>query len=207
MTYMLYNEDGAGGFVVEAGLAKAGLPHEVMVVDTKAGALNTPEFLALNPMRQIPALVLPDGTLMTETAAIIIQLTAMAGQGVLGPAPGSIEHARFLRWVVFMSVNLYEADLRFYYSDRYTDEPAGADGISRAAKSRLDDVLSILDAEISKNGGTLIDDTLSLADVYLSMLVAWYPGEHEFDAVKGVTTKVQTDPIYGPLWQRHFAVR
>ena len=32
-------------------------------------------FLSVNPMGQIPALVLPDGTLMTESAAMLLHLT------------------------------------------------------------------------------------------------------------------------------------
>ena len=207
MNYVLYNRDGMGGFVVEAGLVKAGLPHEIVPIDVKAGQHLTPEFEAINPMRQVPALILPDGTLMTETAAIAIHLVDAAPDAGLGPRPGGTDHARFLRWMVFMSANVYEADLRYYYSDRYTDDPDGADGIARAAKAKMSEGFGMLDDALRANRGVLVGDALGLADVYLAMLSAWFPGDHGYEAVSAVKAQVAADPDYGPLWQRHFGAR
>ncbi len=65
MTYTLYSHDGSGGFAVEAALAKAGAAYKVVMVDTAKGEQNRPDFVAINPMRQVPVLTLPDGTQMT----------------------------------------------------------------------------------------------------------------------------------------------
>src|SRR5262245_60630365 len=74
MTYTLYSHDGSGGFAVEAALVKAGAPYETVTVDTAKGEQNRPEFVAINPMRQVPTLKMPDGSVMTESAAIVVHL-------------------------------------------------------------------------------------------------------------------------------------
>src|SRR5262245_20550212 len=110
MTYTLYSHDGSGGFAVEAALVKAGASHKLVSVDTGKGEQNKPEFVAINPMRQVPALTLPDGTVMTESAAIVVHLAHAFPDKGLAPKPATPAHARFLRWMFFMAANLYEGD-------------------------------------------------------------------------------------------------
>jgi hypothetical protein len=38
----------------------------------------------------------------------------------MAPIAGSSAHARFLQWMVFLSANMYEAVLRYFYADRYS---------------------------------------------------------------------------------------
>src|ERR1700735_3477440 len=38
----------------------------------------------------------------------------------VGPQAGTVRHAVFLQWMVFLSANVYEAALRMYYSARYS---------------------------------------------------------------------------------------
>ena len=62
MTYTLYSSLGSGGFAVEAALVKAGAPYTFIAVDTAGDAHLKPDFVKLNPMRQVPAMRLPDGS-------------------------------------------------------------------------------------------------------------------------------------------------
>src|SRR4029450_8622867 len=93
MTYTLYSHDGSGGFAVEAALVKAGGAHKIIVVETGKGGENRPEFVAITPMRQVPALTLPDGTLMTESAAIVVHLANAFPDKALAPKPATPAHA------------------------------------------------------------------------------------------------------------------
>jgi len=47
------------------------IPYEWHPVDVVAGEAKTPEFLALNPMGQVPAVVLDDGRTLAQSNAII----------------------------------------------------------------------------------------------------------------------------------------
>ena len=68
--YRLYWTPTSGSFVVELMLREAGAPHETIQVEDR----RAPDFLAVNPLGKVPVLELPDGTVMTESAAMVLQL-------------------------------------------------------------------------------------------------------------------------------------
>ena len=87
MTYRLYNRPGSGGFVVEAAFALADEPFELVELYSKAGTPLAESFRETNPWKQLPTLILPDGSILTETAAILIHLAAVfPGKGLALPA-------------------------------------------------------------------------------------------------------------------------
>lgn len=111
---------------------------------------------------------------MTESAAICILLAERHPDAALAPAANSPDRADFLRWMTFMSSVIYQADLRFYYAHRYTADPGDVGAVKRAAISEMDRSFAILDAAL-EGRDWLVGDRLSLADIYLVMLVAWHP--------------------------------
>ena len=202
MTYTLYSHDGSGGFAVEAALVKAGAAHKVVTVDTGKGEQNRPEFVAINPMRQVPVLVLPDGTTMTESAAIVVHLANVFPDKGLAPKPATAAHARFLRWMFFMAANLYEGDLRYFYAERYTSDPAGIEGVKSAGAAHMKKSFAVLD-DVLAQGPFLCGPTFTMADVYLAMLMAWSPEPLTSRRLQAVSAAVAADPQIGPLWLRH----
>ena len=202
MAYTLYSHDGSGGFAVEAALVKAGAAHTVIVVDTAKGEQNRPEFVAINPMRQVPVLVLPDGTVMTESAAIVVHLADAFPDKGLAPRPATPGHARFLRWIFFMAANLYEGDLRYFYPERYTSDPDGVPGVKSAGAAHMKRSFAVVDEALAP-GPFLCGPVLTMADVYLAMLMAWSPEPLTARRLLGVTAAVAADPLIGPLWLRH----
>ena len=202
MSYTLYSRTGTGGFIVEAALAKAEAPFDVVEIDTSKGEQNSPEFVAINPMRQVPALVAPDGAVLTESAAIAIHLSHVFPEKGLAPKPASTGHAAFLRWMFFMAINLYEGDLRYYYTDRYTTDPGGAEGVQQAAANHMSKSFAIVEEALGKTP-FLPGEALSIADVYLSMLMNWCPVDGSAPGLQRVKAAVLADPVYGKVWRAH----
>lgn len=202
MTYRLYSHDGSGGFAVEVALVKAEAPYQMVTIDTAKGEQNSPEFVAVNPMRQVPALALPDGTVMTESAAMVIHLANAFPEKGLAPKPATPAHARFLRWMLFMACNIYEGDLRYFYPDRYTTNAAGIDGVKAAAAAHMKKSFALLEDALLP-GPFLCGPTMSMADVYLAMLTVWSPEPVASPRLKAVAQAVAADPLIGPLWVRH----
>jgi len=170
--YKLYTRPGSGGFVVEAALALAGAPFEQIDVPKKDAP--DPAFLAISPLNQVPVLTLPDGHSLTESAAICILLAELHPQAGLAPEAGSAARADFLRWMAFMSSVLYPAILRLYYAHRYTADAGNLQAVKDAAVTEMDRGFTIVDKALAGRDW-LAGDTLSLADIYLVMLVAWHP--------------------------------
>jgi glutathione S-transferase len=202
MTYTLYSHDGSGGFAVEAALVKAAAPHKVITVDTGKGEQDRPDFVAINPMRQVPVLKLPDGTVMTESAAMVIHLAHAFPDKGLAPKPATPAHGRFLRWMVFMAANLYESDLRYFYPDRYTTDPTGVPGVKDAGAAHMKKSFAIVDEALAP-GPFLCGSAPTMADVYLAMLAEWSPEPITSPRLLAVKEAVAADPLIKPLWLRH----
>ncbi|MER9298478.1 glutathione S-transferase family protein [Mesorhizobium sp. M0621] len=170
--YKLYTRPGSGGFVVEAALALANAPFEQ--IDVPKTDRPDPAFLDISPLNQVPVLTLPDGSSMTESAAICILLAERHPNAGLAPAVDAPARADFLRWMAFMSSALYPAVLRFYYAYRYTADADGTKAVKQAAVAEMDRGFAVLDAAL-EGRDWLVGDLMSLADIYLVMLVAWHP--------------------------------
>ncbi len=206
MTYRLFNRVGSGGFVVEAALALAGADFELDELDSKPGTPLPDSFREVNAWGQVPTLILPDGSTMTETAAILIHLALSHRDVELAPAPGTPAHGQFLRWLVFANVNVYEAILRRIYPHRYTSDPDAHEATRKSAKVRAKEALAVLDGAVG-DGPFLLGEKMCLADVYVAMLFIWCSDGTDEPNLARLADGVRRDAVVGPLWRRHFGER
>src|SRR5690554_1877998 len=107
MTLTIYGAAGSGSVAVEAALTLLDLPHRVIEAPTWEGEAQRDRVAPVNPMRQIPVLVTPDGETVTESAAILIWLADTHPQARLAPAPDDPKRAQFLRWMSFIPASIY----------------------------------------------------------------------------------------------------
>ncbi len=171
--YKLYGRPSSGSLAVQVVLEEAGLPYERIWVGREAA--DVARFRDTNPTGRVPALVLPDGTVMFESAAMLIHLAVSHPQSALAPQLGSSRHATFLQWMVFLSANVYETALRIYYPARYSTRGAADAGVIRA--QGMEDFCTHLALIGNGLGPYVLGADYSIADVYLYMLVSWYPEE------------------------------
>jgi glutathione S-transferase/GST-like protein len=204
--YKLYWAQGSGAMAPQALFEEINAEYEKIVIDFEKDEHKSDEFLSVNPMGQIPALVLPDGTLMTETAAMLAQIVDRHPEAKLAPPAGSAERARFLRWLFFLASNVYPTILRFYYSDRYSTEPSAAEGIKAAAETDLDGQFEILDDALDP-GPYLLGETFSAVDILLWMLIQWHPNParlfEKSPRVEQVAGLVHERPAIARTWLEH----
>ena len=91
--YKLYWSKGSGAVAPQVMLEESGVPYEKIVVDLDKEENRRAEFLALNPLGQVPVLALPDGTIMTESAAMVLEIGDRHPESGLIPGVGSAERA------------------------------------------------------------------------------------------------------------------
>jgi glutathione S-transferase/GST-like protein len=204
--YKLYWSKMSGAMAPQALFEEIGASYEKIIIDLDEEENLSADFLAVNPMGQIPALLLPDGTLMTESAAIILHIVDRHPEAKLAPPAGSPESARFQRWLLFMASTLYNADLRTYYADRFTTDAGGLGGIKAAAVSDMDRYFSILN-DVLNPGPYLLGESFSAVDIYLWMLAAWHPDPQRMlernPRVKQLVELVQARPAIARIWPEH----
>ena len=204
--YKLYWAPNTGAFAPQVMLEEIGLDYERVPISMAAGEHRQPDYLALNPMGQIPVLILPDGAVMSESAAIVIHLAESHPEFGLIPPIGDPRRPTVLRWLLFLACDLYETDLRYYYPDRYTED-AAPDGVKAAAAARLNRLWAMLEAALDP-GPYLLGADYSVVDAYILMQANWHPDPDRLFAdcprVRQLCDLVRARPAVARIWDQHF---
>lgn len=167
--YTLYGRQGSGSVAPQILLEELGLPHEVVWVDPAAAQAEG--YRQLCPTGKVPALRLPGGQAIFESAAMVVHLTD-SHPTPLAPRPGTPEHARYLQWMFFLSATLYETFLRYFYAERYAS--GGQDDAPRVQQQAAAELLKAFALLEQGLDPYLLGQELSAADLYLFMLSTWY---------------------------------
>ena len=103
----IYGAAGSGSVPIEAMLTLHGIPYQVIEAVTWEDEAARKRVEAVNPLRQVPALVLPSGEVITESAAILIYLADLYPQARLAPGLDDPRRAQYLRWMTYVSAAIY----------------------------------------------------------------------------------------------------
>ena len=146
-----------------------GLAYEWIETDVLKAETRTPEFLALNPAGQVPAVILDDGRPLAQSNAILLHL---AEGSALIPTD-AYDRARMLEWLFWeqYSHEPYVAVARFqvhYMGKPVAELEPKLVERGKGALKRLDDALAAQPF--------LVGDRVTLADV---SLVAYTRVAHE----------------------------
>ena len=136
--HILYGSRGSGSAVAELALEWAGLPFRVVNAAQWEPGPGLEALKEVNPLGQIPTLVLPGDTVLTESAAILIHLGLTQPQSGLLPAEPGVR-AQALRALVFIAANCYAAVSVSDYPERWCAEPdeATCARVRLAARAQL----------------------------------------------------------------------
>lgn len=203
--YKLYWSKSSGAFPAAVLLDAAGVDYEGIELSLEAGDQRAADYLKINPRGQVPTLVLPDGQVMTESAALCLYLGDRHPEHGLMPGPDDPARPTVLRWLIFAATQLYEDDLRIYYPDRYTLDGDGVPAVKAAAFAAFESHLDIIEAAIGA-GPFLLGARMTILDVYLAMLVSWHPhaapGAGRFPRLAPLAEAVRAEPRVAPAWAR-----
>src|SRR5689334_4619956 len=97
--YILYGDRRSGSCAVEMALAEIGAPFTLRDVPLDGDHQLAAAYRRINPMGRVPTLLLPDGTVMTESLAILLTLADRHPEAALLPPPSDTDRARALRWM------------------------------------------------------------------------------------------------------------
>ncbi len=107
--FKLYYAAGGCSISPHIALREVGASFELHTVDLKRKTLEDGSpFAAVNPKAQIPALVLPDGALLTEGAAIVQYIADLNPTSGLAPAGGTFARVRLQEWLNFIATELHK---------------------------------------------------------------------------------------------------
>ena len=203
----LYGAAASGSVAVEATLTLLGLPYQLIEGATWAEAAARERVAPTNAMRQIPTLVLPDGEVMTESAAILIYLADLHPEARLSPAASDPLRRQFLRWMLYVSSAIYS--LHWIKPDvKRIGAPDNArDAVVNAVHERIAFCWAHMDSQLTP-GRWLLGDELTVLDVYVAVISRFGPWRERFYAaaprMAEVIRRVDEEPRLAGLWRERF---
>jgi glutathione S-transferase len=179
-----YHNPQSRGRIVHWMLEEINVPYEIKVVDFDKKEHKSPDFLAINPMGKIPAIVHRD-TVVTECAAICAYLADAFPSAGLAPALDDPKRGTYLRWLFFGAGCVEPAIIDHLFSRPPPSRPT-AMGYGNYA-----DTLNTLEKAISP-GPFILGERFSAADVYVGSAIGWGMG----------MKAIEPRPVFGAYLER-----
>ena len=205
--FTLHARPGWGSSIVELQLAWYGLPFRVEDSgDLFDSAVARDKLRPLNPLTQVPVLVLPDGQVMTESAAITLHLADLAERDDLVPSAAANERAAFLRWLVFIVANIYP-------TFTYADDPSRFVSVNAARdpfRAATDAYAQRLWRQIEREAGSpwFLGERFSALDIYIGIMTRWRPKRGWFETetphLFAIARRADQVPELAEVWKRNF---
>ncbi len=151
----------AGALVL---LEELGADYELRVLNLKQGDQRKPDYLRINPMGKVPAIV-HDGALVTEQGAVYAYLADLYPEAGITPAIGDPLRGPYLRWLFYYGSSFEPALI-----DRSMKrEPAPA---STSPYGDYDTMLKTLTDQLA-TGPWLLGERFTAADVLWGTALRW----------------------------------
>ena len=205
--YKLWGRAGWGSTIVEAQLVWYELPYTFEPVED---LFRTPDADAklkkVNPLAQVPTLEMPDGSIMSESAAITLLLADITGRNSLVPLGDAKERGKFLRWLVFIVANIYPT---FTYADdpaRFVSVNAARDPFRAATDAYAQRLWH--QVETASRAPWFLGERFSALDIYVSVMTRWRPKrgwfEGETPRLFAIARRADARPELVDVWKRNW---
>ena len=135
---VFYTHPQSRGRIVRWMLEEVGQPYRTEVLEY-GGGMKSADYLAINPMGKVPAIV-HRGVVVTETAAVCAYLADAFPQAGLAPDVASPARAPYYRWLFFAAGPLEAA-----VSDKALGVEVPADKEAMVGYGKITDVLDTLE--------------------------------------------------------------
>ena len=163
----LYYAPGACSWAAHVVLEESGEKYVPQKMDLSKGEQRTPEYMKIHPLGRVPALLLDDGSPLTENTAILPFLGKRFGLWPKDP----VKEAKALSLIGFFAATVHPANGHIGRTERYTDEKAAFPGIQAKAKQSYAEYMKQIDAMYA--GRDWLSDSYSVLDPYAFVFYTW----------------------------------
>jgi GST-like protein len=152
-------------------------------------------------------MVLPNGQVMTESAAILIYLADRYPHARLAPGLDDLQRSAYLRWMSFVSAAIYS--LAWVRADpmRLVSDEAQSPVIQDKIAERRAECWRQMDRQI-KPGTFLLGDVMTVLDIYVAIVSRWSPRRTRFyreaPRMAEIVRRVDADSRLANIWSERF---
>lgn len=206
--WTLFGSNGSGSAAIEVALDVAGVPYRLKRASSWEPGRSLRALERVNPLKQIPTLQLPDGSVLTESAAILIHL------GLTLPASNLLSRdaplrAQEVRGLVYVAANPYAAIGVIDYPERWLpgSSKAAGDKLRAGARARLHEYWEVFADQYA----IAADDRLSALDIFAAIVSRWSGARAHLLAVRpalcAALERIDAHPAVAPVVARHWPAR
>ena len=164
--HTLYYAPGTCSLSPNIVLHESGLEFKLQKVSTKTKEMEGGgDYRTINALGYVPALKLPDGTVMTEGPVIVQYIADQVPDKNLAPANGTPERYKLQSLLNFLSSELHKS-----FSPLFN--PNLADETKAIFRAKIDDRLKWVDEQLAGKDW-LLGKQFSVADAYLFTISNW----------------------------------
>ncbi len=194
----LFAAKGACSFGAHVVIHELGLPVKVTLV-----GIGQPRSLIyrINPLGKVPALALKDGTVLTESSAILPFLADLRPGTPLFAAAGSIERAQIQSWIGYINSEIHAGALRVANRpERFSGDSTARDATRDAGFALLKAGLAPIEQHLAIHD-YLVGDRFTIADAYFGLFAGRL--QHFRDELPGFSALKR----YADRYDERFSVR
>lgn len=166
----LYSMSGTCALSVHIALEWIGAPYAVDVMTR--GDNRRADYLAINPSGQVPALLLADGAVLTEAAAILTYLAESFPRAGIGGEETPQGRYRLAQLLSYLTSEVHVAFKPYFTPQRFLDDPQQHPALQSQAFVVLAPMLQALETRLG-DADFILDGRRSVADAYLYVLLRW----------------------------------
>jgi glutathione S-transferase len=164
--HTLYYAPGACSLSPNIVLREAGLEFDLRKVSTKTKEIEGGgDFRTVNPLGYVPALKLPDGSVMTEGPVIVQYIADQVPEKLLAPANGTPGRYQLQSLLNFIGTELHKS-----FSPLFN--PAMGEDAKAIFRGRIGDRFKWVNQQL-ENKDWLLGSQFSVADAYLFTVSNW----------------------------------
>ena len=205
--FTLFGANRSGSAAIEIALTLCGGDYQLVAASAWEEGAGQNELKRLNPLMQVPTLVVPDGAVLTESAAILIHLGLEFPSSRL-MSHEALERTQQLRALAYITTNCYASIGLIDYPERWLPDadPDQLDRLVAGARSKLRSQWDVF-SDVFYNPVAWHPHAPGAVEILASVVSQWSGArEHlgrsrpEFYASLGV---VNRHPIIKAVLQRH----
>jgi glutathione S-transferase len=183
----LFYADGTISIAPAIALIEAALEHDLTRIDFATAEQTKPEYLGVNPKGRVPALVLKDGVVLSETGALLDYIAALAPSASLIPsAPEDAAHMRSVMY--YLASTMHVAHAHKMRGNRWADTADSLADMSAKVPETMTACTTYVETECLR-GPYVCGDDFTIADAYLFVVCNWLAGDgvvlSDFPALTG----------------------
>jgi len=163
----LYHSPGSCSLASHIVLEELGVPYEAIRVNLKDKTVaDGSDYNTVNPKGYVPTLVLDDGQVLTENAALLAYLGELDPPKKLMPAAGTLENFRVREWLAYINSEVHKSFGPLF-------RPATPEATIKTQHELIARRLAYIEPVLGQHS-YLTGPTFCVADAYLFVILSWF---------------------------------